>query len=83
MRSAKLCAFSLDYSCRTAGERGPLSSGSVPVRTLVSLCSTQFYKRRNQRDTSHSLVLVLALDLTFLRRSRGTAGRNVKSATPV
>ncbi len=32
---------------------------SVPlVPTLVSLCSTSVYKRRNQRDTSNSMILV-------------------------
>src|SRR5690242_20017027 len=28
----------------------------VPVPTLVSLCSTSVYKRRNQRDTSNSAL---------------------------
>jgi hypothetical protein len=53
---------------------------SVPVPTLVSRCSTSAYKRRNQRDTSNSMNLVRLLDLTFLRRTRGNTGRNVKSA---
>src|SRR5437764_8843092 len=54
---------------------------SVPVPTLVSLCSTRFYKRRNQRDTSNSMMRVWFWILTFLRRTRRNAGRNVKSAT--
>src|SRR5215831_14414959 len=56
---------------------------SVPVPTLVSACGTSVYKRRNQRDTSSSMVLVRLLDLTFLRRTRGNTGRNVKSAALV
>jgi hypothetical protein len=31
---------------------------SVPVPTFVLLCSTFFYERRNQRDTSNSMILV-------------------------
>ena len=31
---------------------------SVPVPTLVSHCSAFAYKRRNQRDTSNSMILV-------------------------
>jgi len=31
---------------------------SVPVPTFVSFCSTHFYERRNQRDTSNSMSLV-------------------------
>src|SRR5262249_1766145 len=56
---------------------------SVPVPTLVSLCSTRAYERRNQRDTATLYDSGAALDLTFLRSARGNAGRNVKSAAPV
>ena len=52
----------------------------VPLPTLVSPCSRRFYKRRKQRDTSN-LFSSVALDLTFLRRTRRDIGRNVKSAT--
>ena len=41
------------------------------------------YERRNQGDTSNYNRSSVALDLTFLRMSRGNAGRNVKSATLV
>jgi hypothetical protein len=33
-------------------------TASVPVPTLVPLCSTFVYKRRNQGDTSNSMILV-------------------------
>jgi len=54
---------------------------SVPVPTFVSPCNTRAYERRNQRDTSNYIDSSVALDLTFLRVTRGNAGRNVKSAT--
>src|SRR5215831_11403209 len=56
---------------------------SVPVPTLVFPCGTSVYKRRNQRDTSTAMTLVRLLDLTFLRRTRGNTGRNVKSGALV
>src|SRR5262249_21577095 len=31
---------------------------SVPLPTLVSLCGRYFYKRRKQRDTSNSMIVV-------------------------
>src|SRR5262245_30911801 len=34
------------------------SAASVPVPTFVSPCSTLVYERRNQRDTSNSMILV-------------------------
>src|SRR5215831_11039608 len=39
------------------------------------------YESRNQRDTSQMYDASVALDLTFLQMTCGTAGRNVKSAT--
>ncbi len=58
-----------------------LAAASVLVPTFVSFCSTLSYERRNQRDTSNLFSPSVALDLTFLRRIRCNAGRNVKSAT--
>ncbi len=80
-----VCRFTrapLPTTRKRASPRRSDRAASVPlVPTLVSLCRTRVYKRRNQRDTSSSLILSVALDLTFLRRTRGNAGRNVKSAT--
>src|SRR3954469_16430836 len=36
----------------------PIADTSVPVPTFVSYCSTLEYERRNQRDTSNSMILV-------------------------
>src|SRR5262249_31981362 len=45
----------------------------------TALGARSLYERRN-RDTGNSMIPSVALDLTFLRRTRGHTGRNVKSA---
>jgi hypothetical protein len=71
------------WSCWCPSFRGT----SVPLPTLVSLCREPFYKRRTSRRKQkghwQNYGSGVALDLTFLRRIRGNAGRNVKSATLV
>src|SRR5262249_12561815 len=57
----------MDVVIGEVGHRVPPGrSASVPVPTFVSSCRTDVYERRNQRDTSTSMILVRLLDLTFL-----------------
>src|SRR5712691_7815844 len=70
-RACSAAPFSLRMT--TNGPRA-----SVPVPTFVSICSTHFYERRNQRDTSNSLILVPLLNppfaIAFAARCARTSG---------
>ena len=55
--------------------------GGVPLPTLVSLCRVHHYKRGKLKGHQQLIEASVALDLTFLQRTRSNVGRNVKSAT--